>query len=353
MEDKARVIGVMSGSSLDGLDLACCDFRSMNGQWTFDVVCAKVASFPPLLRSRLLEAMEGSSLQLARLHRDFGIFIGEACKGFSHGLDPRPGLVASHGHTIFHKADEGLTTQVGCGAHIAAITGLPAVCDFRTKDVALGGQGAPLVPLGEARLFGGSDAFLNLGGIANVSIHHGELIGYDVSPCNQALNRLAEEADRPYDEDGAMARSGSLDEGLLHRLNALPFYQDVPPRSLGREWFEEHMKPVILEKGVPLADRMRTVTEHIAIQIAGQLNGSDATHVLISGGGARNTFLVERLRSLGRATIAVPEGTIIDFKEAIIFAFLGLLRWREEVNTLRSVTGARIDSIGGAVYLPN
>ena len=353
MERDVRVIGAMSGSSLDGLDLACCDFGIIGEEWRFEVVATEAVSVPPALRARLLDAMEGPSLELARLHRDFGIFIGTACRDLSSRLGRPPDLIASHGHTIFHDPGEGLTAQIGCGAHIAGIAGVTTVCDFRTKDVAVGGQGAPLVPLGEQRLFSGFEAFLNLGGIANISIHRGAVTGYDVSPCNQALNLLAEETGRPYDDHGAIARSGTLDPVLLHRLNNLPFYRKAPPRSLGREWFNEHMRPLIATSHPRLPDRMRTVAEHIATQIAAQLRTSGAASVMASGGGAHNTFLMERLRALSTASIEVPNETIVDLKEAIIFAFLGLLRRRGEVNTLRSVTGARIDSIGGAVYLPN
>jgi anhydro-N-acetylmuramic acid kinase len=311
----------------------------------------KTVPYDDAMRQRLLQATGADALELARLHRDIGIAIGNACKELLTGTNAD--AIASHGHTIFHQPDEGLTTQVGDGARIAAITGLPTVCDFRTMDVALGGQGAPLVPFGERVLFPDHKAFVNLGGIANISIHQGKHpVGHDVCPCNQALDLLAREDGKAYDEGGALARSGEVDLELLAQLNALPFYQQKPPRSLGREWFDANLKPLITSKA-PLANRLRTVTEHIALMVAGELDRAKAGTALITGGGAHNTFLIERIAALGTTKPELPAAEIIDYKEALIFAFLGSMRLRCEVNTLASVTGASRDSIGGAVYLPN
>lgn len=341
----------MSGSSLDGIDLALCRFDLHGGRWSFTIEKAATIPLTAGLRERLLDATEADALELARLHRDVGRDIGQACKEFGQGTDAA--LIASHGHTVIHQAGEGLTVQVGCGAHIAAITGLPVVCDFRTKDVALGGQGAPLVPFGERLLFPGHQAFLNLGGIANIAFHTAQnVIGYDVSPCNQALDFLAQKGGKPYDADGAMARSGNVDKALLAQLNALPFYRQAPPRSLGREWFEGQMRP-LLDGPLPLADRLRTVVEHIAGLVAGELGRCGANTTLCTGGGAHNGLLVERIATLGPCKPELPAAKIINYKEALIFAFLGLKRWQGEVNTLASVTGAMRDSVGGAVYLPN
>ena len=351
MEGSTRVIGVMSGSSLDGIDLALCEFKPQDKRWSFSLEKVKTVPYDDAMHQRLLQATEADALELARLHRDIGIAIGNACKDLLTGT--HADAIASHGHTIFHQPDEGLTTQVGDGARIAAIAALPTVCDFRAMDVALGGQGAPLVPFGERALFPDHEAFVNLGGIANISIHHGtHPLGYDVCPCNQALDLLAREAGRPYDAGGALARSGELDHDLLAKLNALPFYQQRPPRSLGREWFDAHVKPLITSKA-PLPDRLRTVAEHIACLVARELDRTKAGNALFTGGGAHNTFLIERIAALGSARPELPSRETIDYKEALIFAFLGLMRLREEANTLSSVTGAARDSIGGAVYLPN
>ena len=350
-QENPSVIGVMSGSSLDGIDLALCRFAPNGEHWTFTLEKAETLPLPGTLRERLLHATGADALELARLHRDVGIAIGTACKAFRKGT--HAALVASHGHTVFHKPDEALTTQVGCGAHIAALSGLATVCDFRTLDVALGGQGAPLVPFGEKMLFPEHAAFVNLGGIANISIHTGgKVIGFDVCPCNQALDLLAQEAGMAYDAEGAVARSGKVLPGLLEKLNALPFYRQSHPRSLGREWFDEQLKPLIATPA-PLEDRLRTVVEHVAGLVAAELALGGAQTALFTGGGAHNSLLMERTGELGPCKPVLPSAGLINYKEAVIFALLGLMRWRGELNTLASVTGASRDSIGGAVYLPN
>lgn len=351
MEDLAHVIGAMSGSSLDGIDVARCTLWKDQGRWHHSIDEALTVPYPDAVRERLLRAADGSALDLARLHRDIGDLFGEACKQVDlEGVD----LISSHGHTVFHQPGERLTTQVGDGARIATLTGRPVVCDLRTKDVAYGGQGAPLVPLGERLLFPEFEAFINLGGISNIALHRdGTSTGHDVGTCNQALDVLAREAGLPYDADGAIARSGTVRPDLLERLDALDFYRLPPPRSLGREWFDARMRPLITDPGIPLADRLRTVAEHIAGQAGTALRKAGARRVLATGGGARNGFLIERIGAHSGAEVVLPEGRLIDQKEALVFALLGLLRWRGEPNVLASVTGAERDSIGGAVYLPN
>lgn len=348
--DRYRVIGVMSGSSLDGLDLALCELVHDVGDWSFNIQEARTVPYDAPFQQRLKEAMHGPALELARLHRDLGDRIGMACRQLLNG---RPvDLIASHGHTLFHRPEEGLTMQLGCGARIAAITGTTTVCDFRTMDVALGGQGAPLVPLGEQLLFPRHKAFLNIGGICNIALHGAERVtGYDVCIGNQALNALANEAGLPYDQDGTLARSGRTIPELLDALNALPFHHQAPPRSLGREWFDEHVRPMIMASEHSIADRTAAVVEHIAQQLAAALAFAEGP-VLATGGGAHNGFLVERLRTLASTSIDVPDRLTVDYKEALVFALLGVLRVRGEANTLSSVTGAQRGSTGGAVYHP-
>ncbi|MFN3876655.1 MAG: anhydro-N-acetylmuramic acid kinase, partial [Flavobacteriales bacterium] len=292
----------------------------------------------------------GSAFDLALLDAELGAFIGQAAKRFLRG--ERAHLVASHGHTIFHQPGLGFTLQIGSGARIAALTGITTVCDFRAADVAAGGQGAPLVPVGERLLFPRFRAFLNVGGICNISLHGPEKVaGYDVCIGNQALNLLAQGAGKDYDANGRLARSGSVNEPLLAALNALPFHRQEPPRSLGREWFDEQLRPLIDGTRVPLADRLRTVVEHIAVQAGSSLGPAEGP-VLVTGGGARNAFLVERIQAHARAPLVVPDRLTVDFKEALVFALLGVLRMRGEANTLASVTGAKRDCVGGAVHLP-
>lgn len=347
-----RVIGAMSGSSLDGIDVACCTFERTPTGWKGRVEAARTVPFTAELRDRLESASSTTGLELARLHADMGRTIGEACRALL--ADAPAELIASHGHTVFHQPGAGFTLQVGCGATIAALTGLPVVCDLRTKDVALGGQGAPLVPLGEKHLFPEHRTFLNLGGISNIAHHSADrVVGYDVGPCNQALNGLAAEAGAAYDAGGAMARQGRVLPELLAQLDALPFYHQAPPRSLGREWYEVHMRPLLSDRSIALSDRLRTAVEHCAGKIARELRNVGAQACLVTGGGAHNTLLVERLRELSGLAIELPSTALIDHKEAYIFAFLGMLRSLGEPTALASVTGARRDSVGGALYLPN
>lgn len=339
----------MSGSSLDGLDQALCTLTLQRSKWSYRIDEARTIPYAPSLRQRLLTVMSGSALELAQLDDELGRFIGNACKRYAGKAE----LIASHGHTIFHQPDKGFTTQIGSGAMVAAASGITTVCDFRSADVALGGQGAPLVPLGERLVFPEYKAFVNIGGICNISLHAPKrTIGYDVCIGNQALNFLANETGKAYDATGAMARSGSVHEPLLAALNALPFHRRKPPRSLGREWFEAEVQPLIANNRIGLADRLRTVAEHIAFQLGKALRKAEGP-VLVTGGGAHNGFLMERLRQHAKAPIVVPDKRTVDYKEALVFALLGALRVRGEVNALASVTGAKRDSVGGAVHHSN
>ena len=344
------VLGVMSGSSLDGLDLALCRFTRQQERWSFAIEDALTVAYGPAFQQRLLGVMKGSALDLARLDRDLGDRIGQAALDFLAGR--HVDLIASHGHTVFHQPVEGLTVQIGHGARIAAITGVRTITDFRTLDVALGGQGAPLVPLGEQLLFPDQRAFLNIGGICNIAVHDGaRVLGYDVCIGNQALNLLAEEAGKSFDDDGALARSGKVDAALMDRLNALPFHRQPPPRSLGREWFDAEVRPLITDELITLKDRSRTVVEHIAMMVA-EAMPAGIEDMLVTGGGAHNGFLIERIKALNKARVTIPGKRIVDYKEALIFAFLGVRRLRGEVTALASVTGARREASGGSEFLP-
>lgn len=346
-----NVVGLMSGTSLDGLDLCCVTF-DYDGRWHYHIVKAESEDYPSELRDRLAHAQTMSALDYARLHSDYGLFLGEAVRRFIERNDLKVDLVASHGQTIFHQPAGRFTAQIGSGAGIAAVTGIDTVCDFRTTDVALGGQGAPLVPIGDAVLFGDYDYCLNMGGFSNISFAEGEKrLAYDISPVNYVLNHYAGLRGLSFDRDGLLARSGSVCPELLARLNALPFYGQAGPKSLGREWVEEAVYPLIDSYGLSVEDVLATFVEHVAIQIGRNVRGG---RVLVTGGGARNLFLLERMRAVApQAAYVVPDPLTIDFKEALIFALLGALYMAGMPNCLASVTGAAHDNIGGCLYKGN
>ena len=355
MKNEYDGIGVMSGTSLDGIDLAWCHFsKNGNGKWDYRIDKAVTVSYDEALRERLSNATSPlfSALEYAKLNNEVGEAIAEAVNGWL-GDGPRPDFLASHGHTIFHQPEIGLTTQIGNGAVIAACTGIPTVCDFRTKDVALGGQGAPLVPIGDELLFGEYDACLNLGGIANISYRaNGQRIAYDICPCNMALNPIANRNHQPYDRNGEMAASGQVCPELLRELNNLEYYRRQSPKSLGKEWYENCFFATLIQylNRISDADMARTVVEHIAVQIGASVPESART-MLVTGGGAHHSFLIQQIQNQRDSLdIIVPDNRIVDYKEALVFAFLGLLRLIGENNCLRSVTGAREDCCGGCVY---
>lgn len=346
-----KVIGTMSGTSLDGLDIAFCTFKLSDSQWEYSIEGGTTIGYTPDLTERLANAESGTALELAQLNIDFGHLIGQEVHNFAQMEGFEADFIASHGHTIFHQTEKKLTLQIGSGAAIAAETQLPVVCDFRTVDVALGGQGAPLVPIGDRLLFGNYDYCLNLGGIANISFEaFGERIAFDICPINMALNPIARQLGHVYDPNGSIARSGSLNNALLAELNSLAFYGEAGPKSLGKEWYLEVFLPVVESYNIPPADKLRTICEHAAQQIVTISGSTRGKRALVTGGGANNTFFIECLNRLAPSQFEIGTPGLIDFKEALIFAFLGVLRMRNEANCLSTVTGASHDNIGGAIY---
>lgn len=346
------ILGLMSGTSLDGIDLALCDI-SEHG---YKIMAAKTVPYLAEWKQRLSALEKASAYEYALANVELGHLFGRTINRFLEGKE-RPEAIASHGHTIFHQPQLQLTTQIGDGDAIAAETGLPVVSNFRNLDVALGGQGAPLVPIGDEMLFGKYDACLNLGGIANISYRqNGMRVAYDICPCNMALNRLAAILGHPYDDGGTNARSGEVHTCLLHDLDALDYYALEGPKSLGKEWLVDQFWPLVkgfLGVSPSLShtrDALATVTSHIAIQIARVVERQQIKTLLVTGGGAWNSYLLEIMGKYCPETqITVPDPLIVNYKEALIFALLGYLRLTEKVNTLASVTGAKCDSIGGNI----
>ena len=342
----------MSGSSLDGIDLVDADFWN-DGEWHFEIVAKDNFDYDDEWRKALSNAFYFNQNQLKDIDYQYGQFLGQVTKQFIDKYNLKPKIVASHGHTIFHRPQEHYTLQIGDGQALANACGVMVINDFRTEDVLKGGQGAPLVPIGDKLLFTNYPICLNIGGIANVSYDvDGERIAYDICIANQALNYLANRLSLPYDKDGHIARSGNIDNQLLTILNSHPFYSQKYPKSLGREFFEENIKP-LLENHDNIADMMATFVEHIAIQISKSNENQSIEKLLITGGGAKNKYLVERIQAHTHHRVVVPSDDIIDYKEALVFALLGLLRNRNEINVLHSVTGAPSDSSSGKIYYPN
>lgn len=353
MTKKTNIIGLMSGSSLDGIDLVDVDFWN-DGKWHIEIVAKDNYDYDDDWRKKLSDAFYYDKNKLQNIDYQYGKLLGQVTKQFIDKFNLKPEFVASHGHTIFHKPQEHYTLQIGDGQALANECGITVINDFRTEDVLKGGQGAPLVPIGDKLLFSDYPICLNIGGIANVSYDvDSQRIAYDICIANQALNYLASRLSMPYDKDGLIAHSGIIDNQLLSTLNSHPFYSQKYPKSLGREFFEDNIKP-LLENRVDIANLMATFVEHIAIQIGESvMTFSETSQLLITGGGAKNKFLVERIQAHTKHHVVVPSDDIIDYKEALVFAFLGLLRSRNEINVLKSVTGAESDSSSGNVFHPN
>lgn len=351
---KYNVIGLMSGTSLDGVDIAFCRFVLKNKCWTYTIVQAETIAYSSTWKNTLLGLERTDALSFQQTHVEYGFYLGKLVSDFVKKYRIKVDFVSSHGHTIFHQPQKKITVQIGSGSAIAAECKLPVVCDFRSLDVALAGQGAPLVPIGDKLLFADYDLCLNLGGFANVSYEHKkQRIAYDICPVNIVMNAICNTLGKEYDSEGKLARIGKIDESLLNKLNQLAFYK-LPansPKSLGKEWVIKNIDPLIKKYNLAPSDVLRTFCEHVSIQIANSVNDKKAGKILVTGGGAFNAFLMERIRKRSKHQVIVPANKTVEFKEALIFAFLGVLRMRNEMNCLKSVTGAKHDNIGGAVYI--
>lgn len=355
------LIGVMSGTSTDGLDLAYTTFSPVSKsseKWSFELHHAKTYPYPEELIRSIRQAKELNGYALKELDIILGKFIGETVNRFvdEFSIDRTAvHAVASHGHTIFHQPSERITVQIGNGQVIASLTGIKTINNFREKDVLSGGQGAPLVPIGDLLLFSDlADSFLNLGGFANItSIRNNTPIAFDICPCNLPLNMYASLIGYPYDHNGELGRSvPNHNTGLVSTLNHLPYYSKKWPKSLGVEWLEEEFAPLLEIDELTAQEKLRICYDHISEQIAGSIRELQAQKVLVTGGGAKNKFLVELIRQKSNSEILIPDSQLIDFKEAIVFAFLGVLFLIGQPNCLKSVTGADRDVCGGNEFLP-
>ncbi len=349
-----KVLGIMSGSSLDGVDLTYCEFKNDQNGWRYQLIKAETIPYSEYWIQVLASSPNFTDTKLANAHTEYGRYLGNITHNFLLKYSLNPDIIASHGHTVFHAPERGFTFQLGEGQAIADQCGHTVVCDFRSKDISLGGQGAPLVPIGDEYLFNEYDYCLNLGGIANISFKKdNKRIAFDICPANQMINYLSGQIGKPYDDQGKIARSGRVNHALLAKLNKDPFYTLNPPKSLSNQYVQDQFIRLIDVFNDSIENKLHTVTEHIVIQISNAIKDSKLGKLLITGGGAYNTFLIDKLRELiPPLEIILPDKQLIDFKEALIFGFMGVLRIRNEVNCLSSVTGSKMDCSGGVIFYP-
>jgi len=352
-----NIVGIMSGSSMDGVDLAHCTLSQADGKWDFTINEGTTIPFNEKWRVRLSQLRKQSALNYVKTDVFFGYFLGEICNEFIQNNNLDVDFIASHGHTAFHNPSKGITAQVGDGQSLSAITNLPVVNDFRRMDVAKMGEGAPLVTIGDDLLFEEYDYCINLGGFANISTQiEGTRIGYDICANNILLNRIARDLGKPYDEDGQIADSGSINYELLKDLNNIEYYNKPFPKSLSRDWINKELWHIVRDyRETSLEDRMTTIVDHIATQIGDNIedlsDGNSANKkVLVTGGGAFNNALIDYIKSHTDAEIIIPEDTLVNYKESMIFALLGVLRINNDENILGKGTGANENSIAGALH---
>lgn len=351
------VLGIMSGTSLDGIDLALVHFSKKNHRWNFTIKAANTVAYSIEWVRKLSFVKNGveiSSSEFFELEAAYSKLLVAEIAAFlkSHNIAKNQvDFIASHGHTLHHNPKLGYTTQIGSGAILSALSGIDCYSDFRTADVALGGQGAPLVPIGDKLLFNNFEACLNLGGFANISFMKKDVpLAFDVCPLNTVLNRYAEKLHKPYDDGGKLAKSGVVNQELLNLLSSIPYYAQAPPKSLGEEWVKEVFIHMLNDFNDTPQNMLATLTQHMALQICAILQEYKPKNMCITGGGAYNSYLIDLIKQQSQLEVMLPDTTIIEFKEALIFAFLGVLANQGEDNVLSSITGAHINHCAGSFH---
>lgn len=351
-----KILGVMSGSSLDGIDFALCQFNKLENKLTWKILKAETVEYTDEWVDKLKKMPTVSGRELALADFDLGYLFGSKIKQFLG--DDKIDFIASHGHTVFHEPENKMTYQIGNGSAIASESGFPVICDFRSMDIGLGGQGAPLAAIVDRDLFPEYEAMVNLGGISNISFtHNKKTIAYDISPCNQLLNFLAMKVGKEYDKDGQIASKGKINDELLDELLSFEYFNQNFPKSLDNNFIKNNFIPILEKSTLSIEDRMATSVELIAKTLADEFNKNTSSSIntpkaLFAGGGTRNKFLMERIKSLTKDfKIVIPDETIIDYKEALLMAYIGYLRIDQKTNVLASVTGASKDTIGGALCI--
>lgn len=348
---KYRVLGVMSGTSLDGIDLVYVNF-DYKDQWSYKILKAETSPYPINWQETLAAAINYSDESLQELNLKYTHYLAGVISQFIEKYNITDlDAVCSHGHTIKHEPQNQYTLQIGNLPQLAYLTGQKVICDFRMQDVKLRGQGAPLVPIGDRLLFSEYKYCLNLGGFANISTEEkGKRIAYDICAVNTVLNYYAKKLGKEFDEGGKLAAAGELNEKLLKQLNQLSFYKQKPPKSLGIEWVTAEVFPILEKYEEDIPTILHTYSVHIAQQIVDTLDNSEDSSVLLTGGGAFNNFIIKELKDRSKCQLSIPSKELIDFKEALIFGLLGVLKIRDEVNTLSSVTGAEKDHSAGVIF---
>ncbi len=347
-----NVIGVMSGTSLDGIDIAYIKFFK-NKFWKYKIIYAKTFNYDNFWKTKLESAQNLRNNELKSLDNDYTKFLASKVKEFINEKKIKEiDFIGSHGHTVFHEPSKGYTFQIGNNYKIANYLNRTVICDFRTNDIRLGGQGAPLVPIGDLLLFKKYDICLNLGGFANISKKlKNDIIAYDICAVNTVFNFLSKKIKLDYDDKGLNARKGKLVKDLYEKFEALKYYDLLPPKSLGIEWVKSKVFPLLENFSKhPITDLMYTYSLHISKEIAKNL--SEYNSILVTGGGAYNLFLIEGIQKYTKGKLFLPEKLLIDFKESLIFGFLAVLKYRDEINCLRSVTGAKRDHCSGKIFNP-
>ena len=344
-----QAIGSMSGTSLDGLDICLSRFEKQDSFWKFEILKAETVPYSKIWEEKLRNSIHLSAEKLLELNSEYGFYLGNTVKQFisKHNLK-NIDVIASHGHTVFHQPQNKFTLQIGDGRAIKLKTGLAVAYDFRSQDVLMGGNGAPLVPIGDELLFSQYDACLNLGGFSNISLKiNNQRIAFDIAPVNIVLNKLAQNFGQNFDQNGNLAKQGKINTELLKELNSLDFYSISHPKSLGVEWCNENIFPSF--RSIETIDILTTFTEHIAQQISTVINHYQLKNILFTGGGTYNAYLIQKIKQNTASEIIIPEKEIIDFKEALIFAFMGVLRLNNEINILSSATGSSQNHSSGII----
>jgi anhydro-N-acetylmuramic acid kinase len=355
-KESYNVIGTMSGTSLDGIDLAHIEFWTENNNWHFKIHQAITVSYLDYWLNKFKIATTFQAHEIEQLNIDYSIHLGGVIQKFitDHQIKTVD-FVCSHGHTIWHQPERGITLQIGNLKILADTLNKKVICDFRIQDVIYGGQGAPLVPTGDYLLFRAFDYCLNLGGFSNISFQKkDQRNAFDICPVNTVLNTLVNPIGLPFDDQGKIARKGKIIEHLLEELNEIPFYDAAAPKSLGIEFVNQYIWPILEKYNDPLENKLHTFVIHIAMQIGRIFDANKKGKVLITGGGVYHTFLMEKINQYcPDTTIIIPNDHLIQYKEALIFAFLGVLRIRNEENIFAQVTGAFKNHSSGKIFNPN